>query len=60
MKLDVTEEKKRKNIHKCFKYDKLKHICRFCKSKITEVLNPKEKSENNELLTSEKSQKKEL
>ena len=59
MKLD-TIKKKKKN-HKYFKYDKIEYICRFYKKeRITEVLNLEEKSENSKLLTSEKSQKKEL
>ena len=61
MKLNAAEGKKRKDICKYFKYEKLGHICRFCKNeKVTEVSNLKEKSENGELLTSERSQKKEL
>ena len=61
MKLNAAEKKKRKDIHKYFKCRKSEHICRFYKSKkITEVLNLKNKSENDELLTSERSQKKKL
>ena len=59
MNLDAVQNKRKKS-RKCFKYSKIGHIRRFCKSKITEVLNLKEESENDDLLTSEKSQKEKL
>ena len=60
MNLDAAENQKKKKIQKCFKYRKLGHIWRFCKSKITEVFNLEKELKNNKILTSERSQKKEL
>ena len=52
-----TVKTERKEKYKCFKCKKTDYIRRFCKTKTVKVLNLEE-SENNELLTLKKSQKK--
>ena len=57
MKLDNMETRKKK-IRKCFKYEKIGHIKRFCRQKNT--FNNLKTSENGTVLTEEESQDEKL